>query len=150
MLSVRGIGIFLRRAWFWSIAIGGLLVATPSIPEQQEDLAQLLARGATLHAISCQPCPGDRLGKGTVGRAHPHNEKGHSWQHPDGQLKEWILHGKPGPGSSVMPGFNYLSEDDVEAILGFIKTWWTAEQREMQADISRRYDQAINKKKKWL
>ena len=49
-----------------------------------------------------------------------------------------------------MPGFTYLMEDDVEAILGFIKTWRTAEQREMQADISRRYNQAINKKKKGL
>jgi hypothetical protein len=47
-----------------------------------------------------------------------------------------------------MPGFTYLREHDVEAILALIKTWWTDEQRESQADISRRYDQAINKKKK--
>jgi len=66
----------------------------------------------------------------------------------DAQLKEWILHGKPGPGLSVMPGFGYLTKDDVEAVLAVIKTWWTDEQRENQADISRRYDQAINKKKK--
>lgn len=116
--------------------------------EKQLDSAQMLARGAKLYATSCRPCHGDRHGKGSIGRAHPHNEKGHSWHHPDGQLEEWILHGKPGPGISVMPGFNYFSEDDAEAILVFIKTWWTAEQREMQADISRRYDQAINKKKK--
>ncbi len=116
--------------------------------EKQSDSAQMLARGATLHAISCQPCHGDRYGKGSIGRAHPHNEKGHTWHHPDAQLKEWILHGKPGPGFSVMPGFTYLTEDDVEAILVLIKTWWTAEQRETQADISGRYDQAINKKKR--
>ena len=47
-----------------------------------------------------------------------------------------------------MPGFNYLTEDDVEAVLAFIKTWWTAEQREIQADISRRYQEAIDKRKK--
>jgi len=47
-----------------------------------------------------------------------------------------------------MPAFTYLTKDDVEAILVPIKTWWTAEQRETQADISGRYDQAINKKKK--
>ncbi len=73
---------------------------------------------------------------------------GHTWHHPDAQLKEWILHGKPGPGFSVMPGFTYLTKDDVEAILVLIKTWWTAEQREMQADISRRYEEAIGKQKK--
>jgi len=123
-------------------------VATPSIPEQQEDLAQLLARGATLHTISCQPCHGDRHGKGSIGRAHPHNESGHTWHHPDAQLKDWILHGKPGPGFSVMPAFTYFTEDDVEGILAYIKTWWTSEQREMQADISRRYQEAIDNRKK--
>ncbi len=124
-------------------------ILTPPVVEQS-NLTEMLARGAKVYATSCQPCHGDRYGKGTLGRAHPHNEKGHTWHHPDAQLKEWILHGKPGPGFSVMPGFTYLMEDDVEAILGFIKTWWTAEQREMQADISRRYNQAINKKKKGL
>ena len=124
-------------------------ILTPPVVEQS-NLTEMLARGSKVYATSCQPCHGDRYGKGTLGRAHPHNEKGHTWHHPDAQLKEWILHGKPGPGLSVMPGFTYLMEDDVEAILGFIKTWWTAEQREMQADISRRYNQAINKKKKGL
>ena len=124
-------------------------ILTPSVGEQS-NLTEMLARGSKVYATSCQPCHGDRHGKGSVGRAHPHNEKGHTWHHPDAQLKEWILHGKPGPGFSVMPGFTYLMEDDVDAILGFIKTWWTAEQREMQADISRRYNQAINKKKKGL
>ncbi len=121
----------------------------PTAPvEKQSDSAQMLARGAKVHAVLCQPCHGDRYGKGALGRAHPHNESGHTWHHPDAQLKDWILHGKPGPGYSVMPGFTYLGKDDVEAILAFIKTWWTAEQREMQADTSWRYDQAINKKKR--
>ena len=116
--------------------------------EKQLDSAQMFASGAKMHASSCQPCNGDRHGKGSVGRAHPHNESGHTWHHPDTQLREWILRGKPGPGFSVMPGFTYLTKDDVEGILAYIKTWWTSEQREMQADISRRYDQAINKKNK--
>ncbi len=116
--------------------------------EEKSDLSKALARGAKVYATFCRPCHGDRHGKGSIGRAHPHNEMGHTWHHPDAQLKEWILYGKPGPGLSVMPGFKYLREYDVEAILALIKTWWTDEQREIQADISRRYDQAINKKKK--
>ncbi|MCH7569910.1 MAG: cytochrome c [Deltaproteobacteria bacterium] len=122
-------------------------ILTPSV-EEQSGSTEVLARGAKVYATSCQPCHGDRYGKGSIGRAHPHNEKGHTWHHPDAQLKEWILHGKPGPGYSVMPGFTYLGKDDLEAVLAVIKTWWTAEQQEMQADISRRYDQAINKKKR--
>ncbi len=116
--------------------------------EEKSGSTEMLARGSKVYAISCQPCHGDRYGKGTVGRADPHNENGHTWHHPDPQLKDWILHGRPGPGVSIMPAFTYLTEDDVEAVLAFIKTWWTAEQREIQAHISQRYDQAINKKNK--
>ena len=99
-----------------------------------------------MYGTSCQPCHRDRYGKGSIGRAHPHNETGHTWHHPDAQIGHWILQGKPGPGLSIMPGFEYLRKDDVEAILAPIKTWWTVEQRETQADISRRYDQAVEKK----
>jgi len=116
--------------------------------EERSDLSKALARGAKVYAVSCRPCHGDRHGKGSIGRAHPHNETGHTWHHPDTQLREWIRHGKPGPGFSVMPGFAYLKNDDLEAVLALIKTWWADEQREFQADISRRYDRAINIKKK--
>ncbi len=122
-------------------------ILTPSVGEQS-NLTEMLARGSKVYATSCQSCHGDRHGKGSIGRAHPHNEKGHTWHHPDAQLKEWILHGKPGPGFSVMPAFTYLTKDDVEAILFLIKTWWSDEQREFQADISRRYQEAIDKRKR--
>jgi len=115
--------------------------------EERSDSSKALARGAKVYATSCRPCHGDQHGKGSIGRAHPHNEMGHTWHHPDAQLKEWIVNGKPGPGLSVMPGFKYLREHDVEAILALIKTWWTDKQREIQEDFSRRYDRAINKKK---
>ena len=130
---------------------GSKKAAQPSLTvpfEKKSDLSKALARGAKVYATSCRPCHGDRRGKGSIGRAHPHNEMGHTWHHPDAQLKEWILHGKPGPGFSLMPGFNYLREHDVEAILVLIKTWWTDEQRESQADITRRYQEAIGKQKK--
>ena len=106
--------------------------------EEKSNLSQALARGAKVYATSCRPCHGDRHGKGVIGRAHPHNEMGHTWHHPDAQLREWIRYGKPGPGFSVMPGFTYLKNDEREAVLALIKTWWTDKQRESQADISRR------------
>ncbi len=145
--------VFVSTGYFDAAAqtSGSKVAAQPSLAvpvEERSDLSKALARGAKVYATSCRPCHGDRHGKGRIGRAHPLNEMGHTWHHPDAQLKEWILHGKPGPGFSIMPGFNYLREHDVEAVLALIKTWWTDEQRESQADISRRYDQAINKKKK--
>ena len=130
---------------------GSKEAAQPSLTvpfEKKSDLSKALARGAKVYATSCRPCHGGRQGKGSIGRAHPHNEMGHTWHHPDAQLKQWILHGKPGPGLRIMPGVNYLREHDVEAILALIKTWWTDEQREIQEDISRSYQEAIGKQKK--
>ena len=47
-----------------------------------------------------------------------------------------------------MPRFkDRLKESEVDMILGFIKTWWTDEQRLTQADISRRYQEALDKQK---
>jgi len=45
-----------------------------------------------------------------------------------------------------MPPFaSKLTEEEVEAILEFIMTRWTEEQRKTQADISRRYQEALGK-----
>ena len=38
-----------------------------------------------------------------------------------------------------------LAEPEVDAILTFIKTWWAAEQRASQADLSQRYQEALEK-----
>jgi mono/diheme cytochrome c family protein len=99
-----------------------------------------------LYQLNCLACHGDREGKGGSGPAPPHNAQGHTWHHPDAQLKEWVLNGRLFGG---MPAFKeQLSEADVEAILAHIKTWWTEEQRQSQADVSRRYQEALDKQKK--
>ena len=47
-----------------------------------------------------------------------------------------------------MPAFkDKLAEEEVDAILVLIKTWWGPDQRETQADISRRYQQALEKQR---
>lgn len=106
----------------------------------------LLSKGEKLYVANCQVCHGDRQGSGATGGAPPHNEIGHTWHHPDAQLRDWILNGKfPG----AMPAFkDKLSEDQVDAILAYIKTWWTEEQRESQADVSHRYEDALKKQQR--
>ena len=47
-------------------------------------------------------------------------------------------------------GFGFrekLNEQQVDAILAYIKTWWTEEQRKGQADISQRYQEALDRQK---
>ena len=79
-----------------------------------------------------------------------HNEIGHTWHHPDAQLMDWVLNGKP-PGA-MPPSKDVLNEgnDEVVAILAHIKTWWTTEQRDSQAAISERYQEALEKLLKGL
>ncbi len=105
--------------------------------------AETLALGATLYSENCQSCHGDREGEGNDGVAPLHNEQGHTFHHPDAQLKDFILRGKP-PG--LMPAFGgTLTEQEVEAILSLIKTWWTPPDLEAQRDISRKYQEALDK-----
>ena len=114
--------------------------------QNPEPPPEILAKGAELYAANCQACHGDSNGVGGTGGAPPHNRAGHTWHHPDAQLREWVLNGKLGFGSPGMPALgDKLDEPEVDAILTFIKTWWTAEQRASQADISQRYQEALDK-----
>ncbi len=104
--------------------------------------------GSDLYIANCQVCHGDRNGFGGNDVAPPHNEKGHTWHHPDAQLREWVTKGKLGFGGPAMPAFeDKLSEREVDAILTFFKSWWDADQRESQADISQRYQEALEKQR---
>ena len=102
--------------------------------------------GVQLYVANCQVCHGDREGQGATGDAPPHNDTGHTWHHPDALLKDWILNGKfPG----AMPSFKAsLTEEQADTILSYIRSWWTIEQRETQADVSRRYQEALDKYQK--
>ena len=51
-------------------------------------------------------------------------------------------------GFGQMPAFkDKLTDPELDAIVTFIKTWWTPDQRDDQADISRRYQEALDKQK---
>ena len=102
---------------------------------------ETLSRGETLYKENCLSCHGGESGGEISDSPPPHNQNGHTWHHPDCQLTEITLRGPsawggtPGPGS--MPAFEgRLSEDDIAAILAYIKTWWTDEQRAYQSDIT--------------
>ncbi len=104
------------------------------------------AKGADFYTINCQVCHGDLRGPGGSG-APPHNQYGHTWHHPDAQLKDWVINGKRF-GLSQMPAFkNTLTDPEVDAVLSYIKTSWTEDQRETQADVSVRYQEALDKQK---
>ena len=117
-------------------------------PEEIADtslLADTVGRGSELYVVNCQMCHGNQQGQGGIG-APPHNQGGHTWHHPDAQLKDWVMNGKLGFGQ--MPGFEEkLTDSEIDQILTYIKTWWSEDQREAQADVSQRYQEALDKQK---
>ena len=67
---------------------------------------------------------------------------GHTWHHPDDVLFRITKEGPAvvvgGSYESDMPGFNeVLSDDDIRAVLDFIKSTWPERERQHQATMSR-------------
>jgi len=99
-------------------------------------------RGATLYQANCLVCHGGATGGNLKDIPPPHNANGHTWHHADQQLVEMTLNGITfSLEEQKMPAFkDKLTEEDVQAILAYIKTWWTGEQREMQRKATENWD----------
>lgn len=143
-------------------ATSGAILAVAGVAEQAQAARQqeLLARGEAVYVTHCQSCHGDRQGIGRQPGVPSHGRDGHTWHHSDQALKAVIRDGAPGAGPSLelmgvsesqaaeilrelglaerwqgppMPAWkDVLSEADIEAVLAYIKTFWTPEQRRMQ------------------
>jgi mono/diheme cytochrome c family protein len=131
--------------------IGGVLYwrheAQPRIdPDDQAQAAQ----GQSIYAAQCARCHGanlqgqpnwqQRLANGRL-PAPPHDASGHTWHHPDAQLFGITKHGlgpyAPAGYQSDMPAFEgALSDDQIAAVLAYIKSKWPADIRERQARIN--------------
>ena len=148
-----------RIGWVLAAAGGGLAVAAAAAAalgffdsgtrDAAED-PQRIAMGRALYAQHCASCHGDRLQgqpnwreRKPDGRlpAPPHDETGHTWHHPDEQLFELTKKGVSAivPNyQSDMPAFEgVLTDDQIRAVLAFIKSTWSAETRRRQEARSR-------------
>ncbi|HYD58726.1 MAG TPA: cytochrome c [Noviherbaspirillum sp.] len=116
----------------------------------------LVTRGKTIYANQCAVCHGAKLEgqpewrtRRPDGRlpAPPHDETGHTWHHPDAVLvdivKNGLVPGRTAPDGyqSDMPAYaQVLSDEDIAAVLAYIKSTWPAEILEMQKDVSLQRD----------
>jgi mono/diheme cytochrome c family protein len=126
-------------------------VAPSSTPgsENQKSSVNNLTRGAKLYAANCQVCHGGSTGGGMLDIPPPNNARGHTWHHADCQLIGIVLNGSDDTVRGMladpdavprMPAWKgVLTEEEVVAILGHIKTWWTEEQREFQDSVTREH-----------
>jgi mono/diheme cytochrome c family protein len=120
-------------------------------PPADPDNRRQVARGQAVYARHCAACHGGKL-EGQAnwqvrlpsGRmpAPPHDASGHTWHHPDAVLfgitKHGLVPGKYAPPGyeSDMPAFgNVISDEDIWAVLAFIKSSWPQEIRRAQREI---------------
>ncbi|WP_296354719.1 c-type cytochrome [Ramlibacter sp.] len=109
---------------------------------------KLVAWGERVYGERCAACHGARL-EGQPGWQHigadgrlpapPHDERGHTWHHSDRYLIRVTTHGlipgkdRPSDYRSGMPAFREaLSDEEIVAVLSFIKSTWSYEYRAWQ------------------
>jgi mono/diheme cytochrome c family protein len=113
--------------------------------------AAKVAFGAKVYAGECAVCHGARLEgqpnwKETLpnGRrpAPPHDDSGHTWHHPDYMLFAIVRNGLVPPYASPgyqsdMPAFGAkLGDDEIWAVLAFIKSRWSREVMSYRAEMT--------------
>ncbi len=154
MSSVRNrIGGGLLAASF-AFLVGAILVAQWSDEKSlanPENAAQV-SRGKSVYAQHCTSCHGallegqpnwrEKLPSGRM-PAPPHDASGHTWHHPDSVLfgitKQGLVPGKYAPPGyqSDMPAFaGTLSDEEIWAVLAYIKSSWPPEIRKAQREVT--------------
>ena len=111
-----------------------------------------LAVGRAVYESACASCHGAR-GEGAANwqepdangemPAPPHDASGHTWKHSDAMLYRIVQQGWRDPFNKTqrltMPAFEgQLSREQTIAVIGYLKTLWKPEQRQVQAEESRK------------
>lgn len=135
------------------VAVAAVAAAAVLFAWPRDDPARIAA-GRAVYDRSCASCHGANLEgepnwreKKPSGRmpAPPHDATGHTWHHADAVLvgitKFGLVPGKYAPPGyeSDMPGFGgALSDDEIRAVIDYIKSTWPDEIRRAQSEASER------------
>lgn len=73
-----------------------------------------------------------------------HDASGHTWQHPDDLLRQVIREGVQNPLNLywMAPYEEVLSAEEIEAVIAYMKLWWTDEQRGAQRAVTERWERS--------
>lgn len=95
---------------------------------------------ASCHGVDAEGAPGwQKPNERGELPAPPHNSNGHTWRHADSELYEMIAKGWRDPFNKTdrltMPAFEQiLKPDEINAVIAYLKTPWTPEQRQFQLE----------------
>ena len=126
----------------------GIADATNETPQLDPDQVQA---GRAVYQQYCASCHGakaqgapnwqERDEHGEL-PAPPHDAEGHTWRHSDAELYGMVSKGWRDPFNKTtrltMPAFgDVLSLQQIGAVITYLKTLWTPEQRSFQSEESR-------------
>jgi len=149
-----------RSASRWTVCVWLLMVSLPALASKGTDgiLTRLtpdnlavVDQGEIIYQQHCAACHGAELGgqpnwrqRDTNGLlpAPPHDETGHTWHHADDLLFEITKYGaarviNDPTYQSAMPAYeNVLSDQEIIAVLSFIKSSWPEQERQWQDEVN--------------
>lgn len=142
-------------AGFLGVALGAWMLAggAPASGLLRPDDATLTERGRQVYLAHCAACHGAALQgqpdwrtRGADGSlpAPPHDASGHTWHHPDELLFRMTKYGVGQAAGlegyeSAMPAYEGLLDDEeIVAVLSWIKSQWPAEVRAMHDQVNAR------------
>lgn len=102
----------------------------------------LIQAGEIVYSQTCAPCHGVNL-EGASNWETPNadgsypppplNSSAHAWQHSDSSLIRTITNGRGSGKTTSMPAFGeQLGEDDIQAVIEFIKSTWETDNLNQQ------------------
>ena len=112
----------------------------------------LVMQGKAIYVNNCAACHGEalqgqpnwreRMSNGRL-PAPPHDKSGHTWHHPDAMLVDMVKNGLV-PGKTVPPGYvsdmpayrDILSDQEIIAVLTYIKSTWPPKVLEAQKEVT--------------
>ncbi|NYT60402.1 cytochrome c [Alcaligenaceae bacterium] len=112
----------------------------------------LVMQGKAIYANNCAACHGEalqgqpnwreRMSNGRL-PAPPHDKSGHTWHHPDVMLVDMVKNGLV-PGKTAPPGYvsdmpayrDILSDQEIIAVLTYIKSTWPPKVLEAQKEVT--------------
>ena len=142
LLLLVGLGL-VGALWRWQTqpAVDPVTISGITVPPVPTLNADWISQGEVLYGQSCAGCHGSNLeGAPNWKQAQPNGKflpppqdsDGHSWHHTDDLLISIITEGGD-PEISDMPAFkDDLDQQEMHAVLEFIKSSWGPEEREFQ------------------
>lgn len=147
----RVLAVSAAVAIFGAAAVAAIFSVGAGTAEPSKATLEL---GSDIYVEHCAACHGtglegqpdwkQRLPSGRM-PAPPHDVSGHTWHHADEVLfritKEGAAAVVGGGYESDMPGFgDVLSDEEIRAVLAYIKSTWPERERAYQAEMTR-YEQ---------